>query len=331
MRAPTLLPTARGELHVARTRARAMGTDLHLVVVAPGDRADTLLADAHRRIDELECRWSRFLSTSDVGRLNATRGLPVAVHPDTRRLVRTAVLAWELSEGAYDPTVLDALCAAGYDRPFEQLTGEPSAAPLPPPAVDGFRPAPGCAGIEVDDELGTVTLPPDAGFDPGGIGKGLAADIVVSELLDAGAAGALVNLGGDLRVAGTPPTGEVWGIEVAEPTVADRPLARLALTEGAVATSTTRRRRWRSGGRSRHHVIDPRTGRPAETRAVLATVVAGDAWWAEVAATRLLTADPVERDTIVGDGAALVVERDGGVHRLGSLDRFVCDSGTAHE
>ncbi len=301
---------------VHELRDRAMGTELHLLVVAPADRAAELVRRGRHRVEQLESRWSRFRPTSEVSRLNDTRGLPVSVSADTRRLVRTAVLAWELTAGAYDPTVLDALVAAGYDRPFDELDdGPPDPDPVVPP-----RPAPGCAGIVVDDDLGTVTLPPDAGFDPGGIGKGLAADIVSAELLAAGADGVLVNLGGDLRVQGRPPTGDVWVVEVDEPALDRAPLARLVLTEGAVATSTTERRTWSRDGERRHHVIDPRLGLPVDTPAVLVTVVAGDAWWAEVAATRLLTAPTTQRSRLVGDGAALVVDRDGTVHHLGALD-----------
>ena len=104
--------------------------------------------------------------------------------------------AWKWTGGRYDPTVLHAIEAAGYDRSFEQIEAHR-------PAGSGkAMPAPGCAGVVLDPHLRTVTLPPGVGFDPGGIGKGLAADLVVDLLLEEGAAGACVDLGGDGRAAG---------------------------------------------------------------------------------------------------------------------------------
>ncbi|HET6953085.1 MAG TPA: FAD:protein FMN transferase, partial [Acidimicrobiales bacterium] len=145
--------------------------------------------------------------------------------------------------------------------------------------------------------------------DPGGIGKGLAADLVTAELMAAGAAGALVNLGGDLRVRGEPPAGDVWSVAVAHPLDPARDLLHLGLTDGAVASSSRLRRRWTQDGRDRHHLIDPRTGGPAGSPLLAVTVVALDGWWAEAAAKSVFVAgrrDPVPAGTLVatvdGDG-----------------------------
>ena len=80
--------------------------------------------------------------------------------------------------------------------------------------------------ITLDPIVGTVTLGADVEIDPGGIGKGLAADLVVELLLDEAARGALVNVGGDLRVEGTAPTGAGWVVAVTDPTHADDGSAR---------------------------------------------------------------------------------------------------------
>lgn len=125
------------------------------------------------------------------------------------------------------------------------------------------------------------------GFDPGGIGKGLAADLVTAELLAAGAAGACVNLGGDLRVAGRAPGAPAepgapgWGVGVENPF--GRQLAAvLSLHDGGVATSSRLRRRWTGPGQApSHHLIDPRTGLPAASGLASVTVVAASAWQAE--------------------------------------------------
>jgi thiamine biosynthesis lipoprotein len=126
-------------------------------------------------------------------------------------------------------------------------------------------------------------------LDPGGIGKGLAADLTTAELLDAGAAGAMVNLGGDLRVRGVPPAGDAWSLDVEHPSDPDRTLRRLALHDGAVATSSRLRRTWVHHGRTQHHIIDPRTGAPVSNPVVAVTAVAGEGWWAEAATKAVLT------------------------------------------
>jgi thiamine biosynthesis lipoprotein len=293
----------------------AMGSRVHLMVASPDDSLTSRLARyALDRISELELRWSRFLPDSDIGRANATRGIPVDVTAETRLLVKQAIRAWELTSGLYDPTVLDALVAAGYDRDLTEIRATRADAERHQP-----HRAPGCTGIEIDDGTGTITLPLGVGFDPGGIGKGLAADLVAEELSAAGATTALVSIGGDVRMVGVRPDDSAWIVQIDEPAVSSTPIARVALTSGAVATSTDRRRTWTVGRDARHHVIDPRTGDCADSSAQLVTVLAADAWWAEVLATQLMLTHATERQDAVGADAALVIDRDGRHHHLGRM------------
>jgi FAD:protein FMN transferase len=230
----------------AERRWHAMGSDAHVIVVGGPVH---LIDDAVLRVDALEERWSRFLPDSEVSQLNRWAGIPVAVSPDTVALVHHAIVAWRLSGGAFDPTVLGDVIRAGYDRSFEQI-GRAR------PAADSAL-GRGADSIVVATE--TVTLPAGTGFDPGGIGKGLAADLVCAEMMHAGALGICVNLGGDVRVAGTGPDGGCWTVAVEQPGAA-HPVANLGLVDGAVATSTTLRRRWQVNGEHRHHLIDPADG-----------------------------------------------------------------------
>jgi FAD:protein FMN transferase len=278
-----------------------MGTTAHLVVRGTG-REDVLMRAARRRIAELEARWSRFRPSSEVSQLNvARRGHPVCVSADTYRLVETAVDAWSLSAGAFDPTVLDAMLANGYDRSFDLLAGR--ACEVRPP-----RPAPGAGGIALDPTMCSVTLPEGLGIDPGGIGKGLAADIVAAELLDGGAVGALVDLGGDIRVVGEGPADGRWIIDIEDPCGGDRLLAHLALTDAGIATSSTRRRRWSTADGTRHHLLDPMTGRPLTGAAVAATAIAPTAWRAELATKAALV---TERTDVRPDAHVVIVHADG--------------------
>lgn len=290
-------------------RGRAMGTTVDLQVSGPAGLGQRAL----RRVDELENRWSRFIAESDISRSNAARGAPVIVHADTRTLVRHGIRAWQLTGGAFDPTVLDAVIAAGYDRPFDELDAATAAAYLPE------RRTPGCADMRVDDELCSITFPPGVGFDPGAIGKGLAADMIVNELRYAGASGAFLSIGGDIRVDGDPPIGDGWLIEIREPTVRAGIIGRVSMTGGGLATSTSRRRRWTTNGERRHHIIDPETGRCSRGAAVLVTAIAGEAWWAEALATQLMLSEPHDWSKVVGDDGALIVDDSGQIQVFGRM------------
>jgi thiamine biosynthesis lipoprotein len=269
-----------------------MGGDAHVLVTHDDGH---LLDRARHRVAELEARWSRFLPDSEISRLNRCPEQPVAVSPQTFALVEHAVAAWQATAGRYDPTVLPALRAAGYDRDLDLVVAAAmvadAAAPAADPALVGDLVAPGCALVELDRANQTIVLPAGVEVDPGGIGKGLAADLITAELVDAGAAGAMVNLGGDLRVRGTPPQGDAWSIAVEHPLDPERRLLTLGLEDGGVATSSRLRRRWMHEGAPQHHIIDPRTGRPAYSDLVAVTVVAAEAWWAEAAAKSVFIAD----------------------------------------
>jgi len=166
----------------AATHFRAMGTDVHVLVVG-GPPA--LPGIARELVEALEARWSRFRPASEIARLNEHAGRPVRVSPETLTLVRRAIDGASMTAGRYDPTVLGAVLRAGYDRSFELLATDPP--PGSSPLGLGWQ------RIAVDAARSTVTLPAGVGFDPGGIGKGLAADLLVHELLARGAAGALAD------------------------------------------------------------------------------------------------------------------------------------------
>jgi thiamine biosynthesis lipoprotein len=278
-----------------------MGSDAHVVVVGDASLLDT----AQLRIEDLEARWSRFRADSELTRMNEAAGRPTVVSPDTALLVSRCIEAWRATDGAFDPTVHDAVVALGYDRDFLVLpAGGPS---LARPGT----PAPGLADAVVDHGAGFAWVPPGVHLDPGAIGKGLAADLVCQELLLAGADGACVGIGGDVRVAGSPGDRDAWSISIEDPHDPPRELTRIDLADGAVATSSRLRRRWSRGGVELHHVIDPRTGRPVETRIVAVSVVTRDAWWAEVRATEaMLARDPIAE---IDDVDLVVVDEDGDI------------------
>jgi thiamine biosynthesis lipoprotein len=260
-----------------------MGTDVEVIVV---DGPDGAAEGVEARIEDLEARWSRFRPDSEVSRLNRAAGTTAVVSLETFRLVQRAVDAWALTEHRFDPSVLPALEAAGYDRSFDEMPAEV------PGAWRTTGPAPGCAGIRLDPVVRAVTLPPDVRLDLGGIGKGYAADLVASELRDEGAAGVCVNLGGDVHAWGVPPDrAPSWVVAIEDPT-GRHDLGDLALAAGGVATSTRLRRAWRRDGRPSHHLLDPATGQPAFEGLASVTVLAAETWWAEVLAKAAFVAGP---------------------------------------
>jgi thiamine biosynthesis lipoprotein len=235
----------------------AMGTQVELLVQgAGGDRWGAV----QREFERLEQSMSRFRPDSELSRLN--RDGRIVASPDLVEVVTAAVEARERTGGLFDPTVHDALVAAGYDRTFEELTD----------GVAETRDGTPCGG-EIDIEGSRITLAPGVRLDLGGIAKGYAADRACELLAESGPS--LVNAGGDIAIRGGS-----WpvGVETADGTIT------LLLDGGAMATSGSDRRRWHTGAGTAHHLIDPRTGRPAETDILRATVVAGSAVEAEVLA-----------------------------------------------
>ncbi|HET8529385.1 MAG TPA: FAD:protein FMN transferase [Gaiellaceae bacterium] len=235
-----------------RRRFLAMGTTIELLVDA--ERADRPLAAAEGEFHRLERVLTRFRDDSELSRLNHDGAIDAG--PDLVRVIALALDARDRTDGRFDPTVHDALLAAGYDRTFAELTDG-----------DLGEPRPGGGGVHLDGSR--IVLDEGVRVDLGGIGKGYAAERAAEILAVAGPA--LVNAGGDIAVRGG-----AWPIGVEDVT--------LELSSGGLATSGRDRRRWSRGGREQHHLIDPRTGAPARTELLRVTVVADDAVEAEVQA-----------------------------------------------
>jgi len=245
-----------------------MGTTFLLIAA----RTDAeLLSEAAREIATLERRWSRFLPDSEISILNRSNGTPVIVSAETFHVVQAAVDGATATDGRFDPTVHDAMLALGYGCTFDEMVEAEQPGPLAANA------APGVTGIEFDDAIHAVRLPPGVTLDLGGIGKGTAADIVSASVMRRGARGVAVSIGGDVRVRGESPSGSGWVFETGAPMAPFPPL-----DDGGVCTSSTGRRRWRTAHGDAHHIVDPRTGRSTVGPIASITVVGGSAQQAEV-------------------------------------------------
>lgn len=272
-----------------------MGSD-YLVVVHERDAG--LVADVRVELAGLEQRWSRFLADSEISVLNRAEGRPVIVSPETFAVVADAVEGSRATQGRFDPTVHDALVGLGYDRTFEQIADidRIEAAAGTPTA------APGVAAIRLDEQLNAITLPRGVRLDLGGIGKGAAADLLCDRLIERGARGAAVSIGGDTRVRGESPSGGTW-----RATHEGEPLDLPPLVDGGICTSAITKRRWQVGGATRHHLVDPRSGESLDPTIDSVTVVGATAAQAEVLAKAAMVAGRAAPALLAGFGVAAVI------------------------
>lgn len=287
-------------------RFRALGSECRIVADTHPDAVEA----AETRVHDLERRWSRFLPDSEISRLNRAAGRLVLVEPDTFELLSLAQLARDWTHGRYNPLGLEQLRALGYDRPFDNGVGpgQPSTRASWPLTVEP---------IELFPDTTAVRLPAGSGFDPGGIAKGHIADLVAHDLEAIGAACAMVELGGDVRVLGEPWYGDRWRIDLAAPQLPGATCGSITVDGGGVATSSVIRRRWSGpNGAARHHVVDPATGRSSTTDLLTATIAAADLGWAEAAATSVLVT-----------GATGAVDE---MHRLGVHGVAIDTKGRVH-
>jgi thiamine biosynthesis lipoprotein len=260
---------------------RAMGCQMLAVLDMEAPAAAERLAEVPGWFAEWERRLSRVRDDSELSELNRHAGGPVQVSDILWDVVKTALQAAQRSHGLVTPTMLAELERAGYDRSFDLLDTHAPAGSLPPTTPSGDWNA-------VVLRLGSrsICLPPGVRLDLGGVAKGWAADRAAHQL---GAHGpALIDAGGDIAVSGPMADGSPWPIGVADPTELDGQIELLLLASGGIATSGRDYRRWRQGGSWQHHIIDPRTGHPAVTDVLSATVVASSAREAEMAAKTVL-------------------------------------------
>lgn len=297
---PTVSTRYQAPAGYERTSFHAMGTTIVLVT------REEVTAAAYRVARDLFAEWeqtlSRFRAESELSRLNMAAGFRRAVSPLLLKTLVAALDAARATRGVYDPTVQQRMVEIGYDRSFDELAPQlPPSVYVQPAATGGWR------QIEVDESRHMVRLPAGVGLDFGGIGKGLAVDAALDALEQRGLTPALLNAGGDLAARGLPTGAANWAI-----TVPGKDEAWvIGLEHGAIATSGVGRRRWMQGERARHHLIDPRTGEPADSGMWSVTAMAANCARAEVAAKTALILGPREGARFIEEihlGALMIPE-----------------------
>jgi len=263
---------------VLRFEGRAMGSPLRAVIVGlPPSHATELWAAIRADVEASEQAMSRFRADSEVTVFNehAGRGVCLAASARLYAALAAARRAWRTTSGLFDPRVIGDLEQLGYrgvswDGRLAEVDHESRS------ARTWIRPKPRQRQVELLEPV-----------DLGGIGKGLALRWAVAMAMThrPRPAGILVDAGGDIVTAGTPPYGVGhWPIGIEDPLAPDvGHVAIVGVTDWAVCTSAPSAARWTGpDGREVHHLIDPRTGEPADTGILSVTVAAPDPAWAEV-------------------------------------------------
>jgi thiamine biosynthesis lipoprotein len=295
-------------------------TTARLVITDP-EALDAACAIADALLAEIDEACSRFRADSELQRLSAQLPNGVEVSEMLALLVRRALTAAATTAGDVDPTLGYAMDAAGYDRDIRLVEDS-----------DGLikaviSPKPGWKSVMLTGR--TLRVPASLALDLGATAKSVAADLVARRISFALGCGVLISLGGDIATAGAAPDGG-WNVLVQDTPADPAALIRLR-RDHAVATSSTQKRRWRRGGQQMHHILDPRTGRPADPVWRTVTVAAPRCFEANTLSTAAIVrgdrALPWLRELGV---AARLVDRDGQVTVLGGWPNER-DTGNRHE
>ena len=305
---------------VAHHTWKALGTSVHVLTTHDDglEAATTAVRDVLEDVDEA---YSRFRSDSELTRFNGNAGRTIRISPLLATAIDAALRGARLTDGAVDPTIGRAIRVAGYDDDFSRISDPHPTLPCDRGREIRLRAesVPGWQGVRLDRRLRTVWLPHGVELDLGSTGKALAADLAAAAAMAAvGKGGLLVSLGGDIAIAGEPPSGG-WRILVAEDSRVrpDGDGDVICVPAGGVATSSTTVRRWSRGGAALHHIIDPRTGRPTSGPFRTVTVVAATCLDANIASTAAIVRGETAIDWLTSCALpARLVENDGTIHYI---------------
>lgn len=274
---------------------------------------DTCLVPARRRLEtlmaEVGSSVNRFDPDSDLSRINRSAGSMVSVRARTLALVDAALDAAALTGGAVDPTVGMHMMHNGYAADIEFIRGQVVTLPTAktPRQADWTR-------VQMNHEVRHIGVPVGIALDLGATAKSFTADMAALELSSFFGTAVLVEIGGDVSVGGRRANG--WTIAVGEQ--AGGPGQDICVSRGGVATSSTTSRRWQSADGELHHIIDPRTGRPAVGPWRTVSVWSDTALQANTASTAAI---------VLGDEARPYLQESGYAARLVGTDGEIVMTG----
>jgi thiamine biosynthesis lipoprotein len=294
---------------------RAMNSDIVLAAEGELSQVELGLAAAQNFIEASEKRFTRFSEQSELSALNRSAGTWFQASPDLFEVVKEAMIYFHKTNGLFDPSILPSLKNAGYVHSMDEIRRTGSA-PQPvrhlPSLISTFD------SVRLNENTSSIRLPVDLQIDLGGIAKGWIAERT-AHLLSQYASSCAVNAGGDMFLIGYPHGQDSWEVGLEDPRNPQEDITLLLLQEGAVATSSVVKRAWKQGNISRHHLINPRTGEPANTPWLSVTVLAPHAATAETFAKAFLIADE-EETQLLGEQnpelTVLAVDKDGNLVSL---------------
>jgi FAD:protein FMN transferase len=293
----------------------AMNSNVVLVAESEAPQVTGGFVAARNFIEMSERRFTRFSEQSELSSLNRSAGHWFQASPDFFEVIREALFYFQKTNGLFDPSILPSLQQAGYVHSMDEIRragAAPQPASPPPISTSSF------ASIELDETNSSIRLPVDMQIDLGGIAKGWIAERAAHVLRQYVPACA-VSAGGDMFLIGYPEGQDFWEVGLEDPRDPRTYISVLSLQEGALATSSVVKRAWKQGGIPRHHLIDPRTGEPAQTSWLSVTVLASHTTMAEAFAKAFLIADE-EETRLLGEQnpelTVLAVNKDGNLVSL---------------
>lgn len=289
---------------------RAMGSAINVWLNVPDIAEAGILQKIPDLFEAWEARFSRFRPNSELSQLNAGAGKWQLVSGQMAEVLSLALAASVKTDGVFNPLILAALESAGYDHSFDDP------ASFVPAPLGEAETVPDFRQIEYEDATSTLRIPAGARLDLGGIVKGWAAQKAAEYLYQYGAC--MVDAGGDIVARGAPDDSGGWLVTIAHPQT-EQPLCTVLLKDAAIATSGIDYRHWKRDGQTLHHLIDPRTGLPAQTNILSATVVAESAAQAEVwAKVSLIRGIPPELP-------AALIDQDGSANFTPQFERLIVE------
>lgn len=254
----------------------AMDTIMDLTVY--GGSASELLTEARQLVQEYEGLFSVNTRTSDVAKLNQSSGRAVQVSPETYELIQKSIEISKKTEGLFDISIYPLVRAWGFTK-GEYRVPEPE-------ELGGLLQKVDASKIQLGPD-NRVTLPEGMEIDLGGIAKGYLSQKLTELFRDGGAQAAVVSLGGNVQTFGKKPDGTPFMVGITDPSDGTSLLGTIQVGEKAVITSGSYQRYFEKDGKVYHHIIDKRTGAPAQSDLTSVTVVGEDGATADSLATAL--------------------------------------------
>jgi FAD:protein FMN transferase len=271
----------------------AMDTMVEVNIIVPeGVEAEAVKNAVLSEIEHLERLISRTVADSDINRVNSLAGIePVVVNPDTYQLVELAYQYAVISNGAFDPTIGPLIDSWGFLGQEYRIPDEAEIIKLLP-LVDYHR-------ISFDQTKTALYLTEQGMvLEPGGLAKGFILDQVIALLIKSGVSSAFINAGGDIALLGNKPDGELWKLGIRHPRDRKKIIAVLNVAGGAVVTSGDYERSFDRAGVVYHHILDPKTGKPAYGL-VSVSILAATAAGADALSTAVFVLGPEEGLTLI--------------------------------